>query len=351
MGTHDATAGAIDGLAIAAHPVTNSLEALDSLYGQLAVGAGTDVDDIVGIVAGSLDDVLDDIFRALVLLVGDVVAPDLVHGHHSLQRQLSYHRSLGITGSVLTGQVLLKGLQVFAGLGGLVVVVGHETAGLQAVDKAVLLVETPVKLGVVLLVPVAVKPDGTDGAIVGEQLGELMLHESEVGVIVVLVLGLADTHTAPSLRIVGARPVYVRIVEVELDAILLTGISELFEHIAVEGSTIDDVIVIGRCLEHREAIVMTGGKGDVAGTGGLERLDPFLGVELGGIETVGQVGIFLIINVAVTHHPLAVAEHGVESPVDVDAKLVVLEFGTGLEDFGRSLILSRGGKACHHQQE
>ena len=66
MGTHDATAGAVDGLAIAAHPVTNSLEALDSLYGQLAVGAGTDVDDIVGIVAGSLDDVLDDIFRALV---------------------------------------------------------------------------------------------------------------------------------------------------------------------------------------------------------------------------------------------------------------------------------------------
>ena len=96
---------------------------------------------------------------------------------------------------------------------------------------------------------------------------------------------------------------------------------------------------------------MTGGKGDVAGTSGLERLDPFLGVELGGIEAVGQVGIFLIINVAVTHHPLAVAEHGVESPVDVDAKLVVLEFGTGLEDFGRSLILSRGGKACHHQQE
>ena len=49
---------------------------------------------------------------------------------------------------------------------------------------------------------------------------------------------------------------------------------------------------------------MTGGKGDVAGTGGLERLDPFLGVELGGIEAVGQVGIFLIINVAVTQEEL-----------------------------------------------
>ena len=62
------------------------------------------------------------------------------------------------------------------------VVVDNQAGGLQAVNQRVELVEPPVEVGVAVLVPDAVEPDGPHLAVVGQQLGELRLHEGEVAV-------------------------------------------------------------------------------------------------------------------------------------------------------------------------
>ena len=58
------------------------------------------------------------------------------------------------------------------------VIVTNQAGGLQAVDERVLLVQLPVKGGRVgVVLPLAVKPDGAHGAVVGQQLGQLVVHE------------------------------------------------------------------------------------------------------------------------------------------------------------------------------
>src|SRR5207237_4774524 len=67
--------------------------------------------------------------------------------------------------------------------------------------------------------------------------------------------------------------------------------------------------------EHREAVVVTRGDSDVAGSGGLGERCPFVGVELDGIELRGQPLISRRRNLSVLHHPLAGAELGIDAPV------------------------------------
>ena len=58
------------------------------------------------------------------------------------------------------------------------VVVAYEACGLQAVDEGILLVQLPVKWrGISIMFPLAVKPDGAHGAVVGQQFGQLIVHE------------------------------------------------------------------------------------------------------------------------------------------------------------------------------
>ena len=89
--------------------------------------------------------------------------------------------------------------------------------------------------------------------------------------------------------------------------------------------------------------------GDVACAGILEGANPFVGIELRRIEAAGKLSIFLIVDFPAILYPFALAEHGVDAPVNEDAELVVLELLARLE----VLRCGRVGlcKACRSEQQ
>ena len=151
-------------------------QALYGHGGQLAVGLRTDVHQQVGVLAGGLDEVLHQGGGRFVVLVVDFVAPHAVHRFTGFERQAADVLT-GKAGGVLARQVALKNLNILACKRYLVVVIAHKAGGLQAVDKGVLFRQLPIEIGVLILVPPAIKPDGSYGAVVGKKFGQLVVHK------------------------------------------------------------------------------------------------------------------------------------------------------------------------------
>ena len=96
------------------------------------------------------------------------------------------------------GDIALEDLDVLTGIGSDVVVVADQAPGLELMNQRVqLIVTVVVGLLPLLMVPVAVKPDAAHLAVAGQQLGQLALHEIEIGV-GVGGLGTARTLTGTS---------------------------------------------------------------------------------------------------------------------------------------------------------
>ena len=234
----------------------------------------------------------------------------------------------GESGGVLSRKVTLEDLDVFALEGRLMVVVGHEAAGLQAVDEGVLGWELPVEgLRVGIVVPPSVEPDGSDRAVVGEELGELRVHKAVIALPVGLMGGAARPESGATQGIVGAIPVQMRVVEMQPDAVVGAGLGELADDVAPEGCGFYYVIRTGCRIEQRESVVMTGGDGDVSGSCGLDGCHPLVGIEVGGVEGLRELGVFVAVDVAIGHDPFAGSYHGVEPPMEKDAEFGVLKFG------------------------
>ena len=75
-----AAVGAVDGVAILLQPFADRQEAGNGLLREGAVRAGTDVEEEVGALSGGLDEELDQLLGALVVVVVDVIAPAVVDG-------------------------------------------------------------------------------------------------------------------------------------------------------------------------------------------------------------------------------------------------------------------------------
>ena len=141
----------------------------------------------------------------------------------------------------------------------------------------------------------------------------------------------ACSQSCTSLRIVLPSPVQVRVIQVQLDAVPSAGIGQLFDDVPFERCSVHGVVCAGRRLEEREAVVVACGDGDVLCAGCLYRRYPCVGIELGGIECFCQLGVFPVVDVPVCHHPFARTDHRVESPMQEDAELLVLELFACLE--------------------
>ncbi len=85
-----------------------------------------DVEQEVGSHAGSAYEIADECWCVFVVLIGDFVAPHAVHGLTRLKREAADGLA-GESGSVLARKVALEYLYVFAGIGGLMMVVADET--------------------------------------------------------------------------------------------------------------------------------------------------------------------------------------------------------------------------------
>ena len=130
----------------------------------------------------------------------------------------------------------------------------------------------------------------------------------------------------------------MRIIKVELHAISCTGLGQFFDDVALERCSIHAVISAGGGLEERKSIVMARGDGDIFCATVADSLHPCVGIEARGIESLRQLGIFPAVDVLIVHHPFASGKHGIESPVEEDAKLLVLKLFACFAIFNRGLI-------------
>ena len=148
-------------------------------------------------------------------------------------------------------------------------------------------------------------------------------------------------------------PIKQRIIEVDVDPLLVALIHQFLHDVALERGRLNDVEVRVAAIEHREAVMMTGREADVFGSRRLECRYPLGGVEVGRIEASGQFGILLVIEVTVVHHSFAIGHHAIDAIVEEDAEFIVLELLSSLQVLGCRLIalLSHNGKAQSSGQQ
>ena len=295
-------------------PVPHLGEALDELGLDRAVRPRADVQEQVGVVARRLHEQLHDLLRALVAVVVLVVAPGPVDRVAHLEGQRPDLDLVVESRGVGARQVLLEHLEVLAGVRAAVVVAAHERRRLEVVDELVGPAEAPVGLG---LVPPAVEPDPPDLAVPRQQLAQLRVHGVQVAVPVALLVAAGEAAGPAAREVVGVVPVELRVVEEELDALLVAGVGQHLQHVLPVGRAVHDVVVAHLRVEHREAVVVLRRDRDVPHARGLGHRHPRRRVVLDGVERRRHVPLVLRDREALLlHDPLALAGHGVDTPVD-----------------------------------
>ena len=131
---------------------------------------------------------------------------------------------------------------------------------LELVDQRVGPIEMPLR---VRAIPPAVEPDAADVAVVGQQLAQLPVHVLEILVEVPRSGRPGILAGAAARVIVRVVPVELRVVEEQLQALLAAFLGERFQHVLLVRRPIDDVVVRDLRVEHREAVVVLAGDGDV----------------------------------------------------------------------------------------
>ena len=263
------------------------------------------------------------------------------------------------TSLVLAGEVTLEDLDVLALERHLVMIVAHQASRLQTMNQTVLPRQLPVEIRILILIPPTVKPYRPYLAIIGEELGELVVHELIVALPVAQRVRATCATTRSAPHGILTIPVDMRVVEVESDALLVAFIGEFLEDVTMERGGIHDVVVRILRLEHRETLMMASGEADVLGSRSLDGCHPLRRIEMGRIEATRQLGVLLVVQVLVGHRPFARGKHAIQSPVQEDAKLIILEFLSGLQVLRSRLIVliiadtilsaSRQASASHHK--
>ena len=132
-------------------------------------------------------------------------------------------------------------------------------------------------------------------------------------------------------------PVQRRVVEEQLDALLLALLGQHRQDVLLVRRAVDDVVVGHLRVEHGEAVVVLRGDRDVLDAGPLDHRDPLGGVELRRVEPRRELLVLGDGDLLVVHHPFALAQDAVDAPVDEHAELGVLEpsHGVGIGLLGR----------------
>ena len=124
------------------------------------------------------------------------------------------------------------------------VVVADQRPGLELVDQLVGPVEVPVGVGPV---PPAVEPDAADLAVVGAELADLALVIGDVRLPVAPVLAAGGLARLAPREVVGMMPVEQRVIEEELDALLVAGVGQRLQRVLAIRGGVDDVVVRSAC--------------------------------------------------------------------------------------------------------
>jgi hypothetical protein len=138
-------------------------------------------------------------------------------------------------------------------------------------------------------------------------------------------------------------PIEVRIVEEDLQALLVALVGQLAHHVAFEGGPVDDVPIGVLRIEEAKPVVMFGRHRDVAHAGAFGHCNPDSRIELRGVERGRQLLVLADRRLVIVHHPFAVAQLAVDAPMDEQSELGILKPSACLQVLGRRLISRLGG--------
>src|SRR5579859_3447103 len=133
----------VDRVAVLACPLAKIAQTLNGLVRKFAIGHRADVEQQVGIATGGTHQIMDEFARTLVGIIHQIEAPALVYGVTSLVGHIA-RRGFVKSRGVLSGQIALKSLCVFARPGTLMMIGNNQGLWLQTMDEAVSTVELPV---------------------------------------------------------------------------------------------------------------------------------------------------------------------------------------------------------------
>ena len=333
----DAGRRAVDGLAVGLQPGAHLPEPGDELGLDPAVGLGADVEQEIAALADDLDELADELGRAVELRLVAVVAPAVpVHGVAGLPEA---GRAVGIADARGRDVVLGRAEIAEAGLAPPEPVVDEERR--LHLEQHLADGEGPLLL--VRVLPLAVEPEH-GRVVLRHQLLELVRGEvhvaAEVGA-----LGRPVLLPGPAGQVIGMVPVHDRVVEPERDAGLLHRDRERAEDIlAVLG--VHDVVVGVGAVEDGEAVVVLRSDDDVLDARLLGQRGPFVGIEVDRIEIVGVVLVLLERDLEELAGPLLAADHGVDAPVDEQAELGLAEPLQAVGTLGLGRSGGRRGRAA-----
>ena len=202
-------------------------------------------------------------------------------------------------------------------------------------DMVVQPAEFPVEIRVLILIPHPVEPHGAHRTVTRQQFRELAFHKIVVTLVADRRAGTPRPKPRPPARAVVAVPVDQRIIEVQADALTGALVGERFHDILFIRRGVHDVVVRLRGVPHRKAVVVARREADVPRTRGFDGRDPLRGIEIMWIKRIGQLGVLLIIDIAVGHSPFARAEQRVEPPMKENAEFGILKLRPSPKVFGR----------------
>ena len=324
MRSHDAATGTINGLTINLHPLSHFCQTLQCYCRKLTIWLRADVHQQVGILTSCIHQVMNQSLGRFIILVGNLITPHAVHRLAGFKRQaadvLTRQSCL-----ILTRKVALECLNILALERSRMMVVYDQAAWLQTMDKRILLWQLPIEVRILILIPPSVKPDTSHLTVVGKKFCKLVVHKLIVALPVTLWVRAAGTSTRSSPNSILTIPVDMRVIKVQSDALLVALIRQLLHDVAVERSSIYYIIIRILGLEHRESLVVASGEADILGTRSLDGSHPFGSIKLRRIETASQLGILLVVQVLIGHCPFAGSEHAVQSPMQENTELIILE--------------------------
>ena len=328
----------VDRLAVAREPRTDLLQHLDRARRKLSRPVRTDVHEEIRVLRRRPRNHGDDLGRRAKVPLANPIAPHAVLDDVALfDRPIIRDRLvLGeARAGIVARKVTLEELDVLLLANRLVVVVRDQHV--LRMDEVVNLVELPVQrplpAAVFLMVrvlPFAVEPD-IARTISFDEFVDLSEHELQVRGVIALLVAEHGLRDVPG-RIVLPMPVHERIVEVELQALLVAGALELSEDVAPERRLRDVVAVIDLRRPEREAVMVARRDRHVLRARRAEELRPLRRVVLRRIEPVHHPLVRLaferfpaVVVVSRLQIPLALRVVRVESPVDENAEPLVGE--------------------------
>ena len=215
---HWASPRSINRIAVLLHPLPHFRQALHELRLDLATRHRPHIQEKIRIQSGGAHEVANQICWALVVFVGEIESPRVVHSFRGFEWQRADRLLRVETSGVLAGQIFFKHLEVLAGKRSLMMIASDERLRLELMNQAVGAGEMPIR---VRLVPHSVEPDAADLSVIRQQLTQLPVHEIQVGVPVPGIRAARTMPGAPAGKIIGRMPIQLGVVQEQLDALFM----------------------------------------------------------------------------------------------------------------------------------